>query len=298
MINSHKPIDLDLIRQRSEEAKSLLSPCRLCPNACHAERGKGEIGHCGVGVQALVSSAFPHHGEEENISGRRGSGTVFFAGCNLSCVYCQNFELSQQLEGVDLDDSGLAAQFMALQMAGCHNLNLVSPTHVVPQILAALAIAVEEGFSLPIVYNSGGYDSLETLALLDGVVDVYMPDFKYTDSETAAMYSRAPDYPEAAKDALKEMHRQVGDLVIDENGLAVRGLLVRHLVLPENLAGTREAMRFIARELSTETAVNIMGQYRPAGDAGLYPKLDRPASLAEIVNAKRIAEAEGLTRLL
>ncbi|MBZ0257109.1 radical SAM protein, partial [bacterium] len=215
-----------------------------------------------------------------------------------SCVYCQNYDLSHDLDGLEISPSCLSAQMLALQMAGCHNLNLVSPTHVVPQILDALTLAVEQGFHLPIVYNTGGYDSMDALRLLDGIVDVYMPDFKYFDEETALQYSSARDYPLVVKEALREMHRQVGDLQTDENGLAVRGLLIRHLVLPEGLAGTASAMKFIAEEISPNTAVNIMGQYRPAGEACLHPKIDRAVTLTELMEAKRLAQDAGLTRIL
>lgn len=295
---SAKPLDLTLVRERARAAKTLLSPCQLCPHGCGAKRDHGETGRCGLSAQAVVSSAFPHKGEEECLSGQSGSGTIFFSGCNLSCVYCQNADLSRDREGLEITPSCLAAQMIALQMAGCHNLNLVSPTHVVPQILDALALAVEQGFHLPIVYNTGGYDLLETLHLLEGVVDIYMPDFKYSDNATAERYSSAPDYFTAAQDALREMHRQVGDLQMNDEGLAVSGLLVRHLVLPEGLAGTREAMRFLADDISQNTAVNIMGQYRPAGDACLHPKIDRAVNLEEIIQAKRIAQDAGLTRVL
>jgi len=254
---------------------------------------------CKVGRYAIVSSYFPHHGEEDCLRGWRGSGTIFLSGCNLRCVYCQNFEISWGLEGAPARPERLAGMMLELQARGCHNINFVTPEHVVPQIMEALPLAISGGLRLPLVYNTSGYDSLESLALLDGIVDIYMPDFKYWEPEMARTYSRAPDYPEVAKRALKEMHRQVGDLVMDERGVAQRGLLIRHLVLPDNIAGTREVMNWIARELSPNSYVNVMAQYHPAGKVSgkEFAALNRCLTAREFEAAVEAACRAGLTRL-
>jgi len=244
-----------------------------------------------------VASVMPHHGEERCLSGMRGSGTIFFAGCNLSCVFCQNSDLSHDREGEKLSTRELAEAMFYLQEIDCHNLNLVTPTHVVPQILESLALAVDWGFHLPIVYNSGGYESIETLQLLDGIVDIYMPDFKYWDEDAAERLSGARDYPEIARLAVREMHRQVGDLVVDDSGLAIRGLLVRHLVLPDGLAGTEPIVNFLAQEISPNTYVNIMGQYRPHFRAYEHASLKRAVTYEELSNARQQASDAGLTRM-
>jgi putative pyruvate formate lyase activating enzyme len=244
-----------------------------------------------------VASHGPHFGEERPISGRQGSGTVFFSGCNLHCLFCQNYDISQRLSGLEVDDSELAEIFLDVQRMGCHNLNLVSPSHVVPQITTALVVAIEGGFRLPIVYNSGGYESLEILRLLDGVIDVYMPDLKYADGSVSGKYSDVPDYPEKARTALREMHRQVGDLAMDDSGVARRGLLVRHLVLPEGLAGSEACFRFLADELSPDTYVNVMDQYRPSYRAYDYPQVSRRLTREEFAVARRAALDAGLLRL-
>lgn len=276
-----------------------LSPCRVCPRECPVDRLSDEIGVCRTGRHARVSSAFAHHGEEDVLRGWRGSGTVFFSYCNLKCVFCQNYDISWRGEGRVLDAPELAGLMLALQERGCHNLNLVTPEHVVPQILEALPMAIESGLNIPIVYNTSGYDSLTSLELLDGIVDIYMPDFKVWDPSTARRLLLAEDYPSAARAAIVEMHRQVGDLEVDENGLAVQGLLVRHLVMPGGLAGTREIMRFLAQRISGDTYVNIMGQYHPAGRVGVrgrYPEINRPITAEELREAYRMAVEEGLTR--
>jgi len=271
-----------------------LSACDLCPRGCAVDRLRGERGACGVGWTALVSSAGPHHGEERPLSGWKGSGTVFFAGCNLACVFCQNWEISQRRDGDPVDDRELARLFLGLQQQGCHNLNLVTPSHVVPQILAALRLAVADGFELPVVYNSGGYDSQETLALLDGVVDIYLPDIKFADSRRAAPFLGVDDYAEVARKALREMHRQVGDLRMSAAGTARRGLLVRHLVLPDGLAGTAEILGFLAREIAPSTYLNLMDQYRPCFRAEGHPTLMRRVTRAEMQKARAEARALGL----
>ncbi len=284
------------LQRRAEAAERLLEACRVCPRECLAQRLQGETGVCGVADRAMVASYGPHFGEEAPLVGVGGSGTIFLAHCNLCCVFCQNFEISQMDEGRTVSSADLAQIMLDLQRTGCHNINFVTPTHQVPQILRALPIALEGGLQVPLVYNSGGYESLETLRLLDSVFDIYMPDFKYADADVAKRYSKVENYPEIAKAAFREMHRQVGDLVLDRRGVARRGLLVRHLVLPNNLAGTSEVVRFLA-ELSKDTYVNIMTQYRPCHRAHEYPALARRPTRAEFEEAFRLARDAGLHRL-
>jgi len=254
---------------------------------------------CRVGRHAIVSSYFPHFGEEDCLRGHRGSGTIFFAGCNLRCVFCQNFETSWKVEGEAASPRKLALMMLDLQERGCHNINFVTPEHVVPQILEALQIAVEEGLRLPLVYNTSAYDSLDSLELMDGLIDIYMPDFKFWDREMARRYVRAPDYPEAARRAIREMHRQVGPLVRDEQGLALRGRILRHLVMPGSIAGTREILGWVARELGPDTYVNVMSQYYPAGKvtASEHAEINRNISLREFREALDAAREAGLRRL-
>lgn len=285
------------LQRRVETAFHRLAACDICPRRCGVDRLAGELGNCHTGALARVSSFGPHLGEEDVLRGWRGSGTIFFTRCNLHCQFCQNYDISQTDDGDEVTPAELAAIMLHLQARGCHNINLVSPTHVVPQILAAVLIAVEAGLRLPLVYNTGGYDLLETLALLDGVIDIYMPDMKYADAAAALCYSKAPNYPKINQAAVKEMHRQVGDLQVDEHGLAVRGLLVRHLVLPGGLAGTPEVMRFLAEEVSTHTYINIMAQYHPAYRADRYSELNRPITAAEYQAAVQAALDAGLQRL-
>lgn len=284
------------LARRTREARERLSPCTVCPRECGADRLAGADCYCGGGELARVCSASPHFGEERPLVGTGGSGTIFLAGCNLRCVFCQNYEISHLRQGTEVDTAELANLMVRLQGLGCHNINFVTPTHYVPQILAALGPAIERGLRVPLVYNSGGYDGRETLRLLDGVVDIYMPDAKYADPEVAERLSGARDYPEVMRAALREMHRQVGDLEIDAEGLARRGLLVRHLVLPGGLAGTPEVMRFLA-SLSRDTYVNVMAQYRPCFRAEEYPELNRRLSAEEYHEAVEAALAAGLHRL-
>jgi putative pyruvate formate lyase activating enzyme len=296
-----KPVYLHLhqtgeLTKRAILAKERLASCTGCAWQCKVNRLGGELGKCKTGVRARVSSYFPHHGEENPLRGWRGSGTIFFARCNLSCQFCQNADISQTSAGEELDDRELAGMMLELQGYGCHNINLVSPSHVVAQILAAVALAAPAGLRLPLVYNTGGYDSLSTLQLLDGVVDIYMPDMKYADEVNALHYSKIPDYPRLNQAAVREMHRQVGDLQM-EQGLAVRGLLVRHLVLPNRLAGTAEIIRFLADEISRNTYLNLMDQYRPAFQAHHYPELNRLVAKQEFVEAVQLAHQAGLYRL-
>ncbi|MFB0546667.1 MAG: radical SAM protein [Anaerolineae bacterium] len=285
------------LKARVEEAYAHLEDCRICPRECGVNRLAGEQGVCRTGKRAVVSSYNPHFGEEAPLVGRGGSGTIFFTHCNLKCQFCQNYEISQQGEGREVEPEDLALMMLRLQALGCHNINYVSPTHVVPQILVGLLIAVEAGLSIPLVYNTGGYDPLETLTLLDGIFDIYMPDMKYADEGIARKHSKIKDYPAVNQAAVKEMHRQVGDLIMDERGVAQRGLLVRHLVLPEGLAGTAEIVSFLAEEISPNTYLNVMDQYRPCYRAYEYPPLDRRITRAEFEEAVRLAQEAGLTRL-
>ncbi len=284
--------------RRVEEALDELTPCRVCPRDCRVDRRGNEIGVCRVGRRARVASAFPHFGEEDVLRGTRGSGTVFFAGCNLTCVFCQNWEISQRPAGEELGAAELAEVFLWLQDQGVHNLNLVTPEHVVPQVLEALALAAKKGLSLPLVYNTSAYDGEKSLRLLDGVVDIYMPDFKFWKPESARRYLKAPDYPEVARRAIAEMHRQVGVLKLGADGLARRGVLLRHLVMPGFLDETREILAWVARELSPDTFVNVMGQYRPAFRVGpdRYPELNRRPYSEELAEAYAAAREAGLWR--
>jgi len=285
------------LTQRVAEARERLRRCHVCPRHCEVNRLEDERGFCLVGARPFVSSYGPHFGEEEPLRGRHGSGTIFFGSCNLRCVYCQNYEISQLREGTDVSTVELAEMMLSLQDRGCHNINLVTPSHQVPQILEGLLVAADRGLRIPLVYNTSSYDELGTLRLLDGVVDLYLPDFKYSDAAVALRYSQVESYPAVAKAAIKEMHRQVGNLVLDEQGLAVRGVLVRHLVLPGGLAGTAEVMRFLAEELSPDTYVNIMDQYRPCYKAFHYPPLNRGITAEEFEEAVRLAKVNGLRRL-
>jgi putative pyruvate formate lyase activating enzyme len=284
------------LEKRASEAISRLACCDLCPRCCGVDRLSDQRGFCQTGRLAGVASYTPHFGEEDCLVGRAGSGTIFFSGCNLSCVFCQNCDISQQVSGRAVSSEELARMMLALQDCGCHNINFVTPTHVVPQILEALVLAREGGLYLPLVYNSGGYDSVETLGLLDGVFDIYMPDAKYGQDGPALKYSCAPGYVDRMKAAIKEMHRQVGDLVMDEDGIAMRGLLVRHLVLPEGAAGTAEVVCFLSQEISKNTYLNVMAQYHPDYQACRYPELSRPISVREYSQALALAKESGLAR--
>jgi putative pyruvate formate lyase activating enzyme len=277
------------------EAAARLEACDICARRCGVNRRLSSEGAgCHTGGRVWVSSYGPHFGEEDPLVGSGGSGTIFFTWCNLRCQFCQNYEISQAGDGREVEPDEIARMMLDLQAQGCHNINLVSPSHVVPQVLAGLLLAAEAGLRLPLVYNTGGYDSLETLALLDGIVDIYMPDMKYADAVVARRYSGVSGYPEVNRAAVQEMHRQVGDLTMDERGVAKRGLLVRHLVLPEGLAGTAETVRFLRGEVSPHTHINVMQQYRPCYRAHDLPPLDRPVTRAEYVVALRLAEEAGL----
>ena len=297
---SFEPAYLQLLRMgelehRVQDAYLHLASCDLCAQECHVDRHT-ERGVCRTGIQAVVSSYGPHHGEEAPLSGSRGSGTIFFTFCNMRCQFCQNYDISQLGEGHEAEPEEIAATMLELQAMGCHNINFVSPSHVVAQILAAVALAAQAGLRLPLVYNTGGYDSLAALGLLDGVVDIYMPDMKYADARLAIRLSKARNYPEANRAAVKEMHRQVGDLVMDERGIAQRGLLVRHLVMPGGLAGTPEVARFLAEEISCDTYINVMAQYHPCYKAFEHPPLDRRITSKEYADAVAACHAAGLRR--
>ena len=285
------------LQDRARQALERLRDCALCPRECHVDRLSNERGFCRTGRRAIVSSFHAHYGEEAPLVGSSGSGTIFFSACNLLCNFCQNYEISHLREGVEAEPGQMAAMMLRLAGSGCHNINFVTPSHVVPQILEALVLAVPRGLGVPLVYNSGGYDRVETLTLLDGVVDIYMPDFKFWDGEAAERYCGAPDYVARAREALREMHRQVGDLRLDDRGIAVRGLLVRHLVMPGDAASTGEVMSFLAGEISPDTYVNVMDQYRPCGGARNTPEINRRITGAEYRQALEAARRAGLHRL-
>jgi putative pyruvate formate lyase activating enzyme len=285
------------LHERVGKAETLLRSCTLCPRECRVDRTAGKRGFCRTGIRPFVSSWGPHFGEERPLVGRHGSGTIFFGNCNLGCLFCQNYSISHLGAGAETSFEALADVMLELQALGCHNINLVTPTHQMPMILRSLEIAAGAGLRLPLVYNCGGYESLDAVMLLEDIVDIYMPDFKFSDPAAALRYANAKDYPDAARKAIKEMHRQVGDLVMDDEGVAVRGLLIRHLVLPENVAGTAEVVRFIAEELSPDTYVNIMDQYRPCYQAAEHPPLDRRITAPEFTDAVELARKAGLRRL-
>jgi putative pyruvate formate lyase activating enzyme len=249
-------------------------------------------------VKARVSSYAPHFGEEPQLVGRNGSGTIFFTHCNLLCNFCQNYDISHEGVGQDVEEEELAAMMLYLQLSGCHNINFVTPSHVVPQIIGALEIAIEQGLSVPLVYNTSGYDTVETLRLLEGIIDIYMPDFKFLDARAARNTCRSDNYPEVAKAAIKEMYRQVGNLKTDDSGVAYRGLLIRHLIMPGAIEDSRNIIRYIVSEISPEAFVNIMPQYRPCGEVAETPRFDRPLLQAEYDEVLSIAEEEGLVNVI
>jgi len=305
----HTPAYLELNRQgklatRVEDALLDLGHCRTCPRECEVDRLRDDVGICRTGRHAIVASAAPHMGEEACLVGRRGSGTIFFSYCNLKCVFCQNYSLSQWRDGVEMTPEQIAELMLRLQNWGCHNINFVTPEHVVPQVIAAVGAAAVRGLELPLVYNTSAYDSLASLRMLDGLVDIYMPDFKFWFSESARRFSKAEDYPQRARAALQEMHRQVGPLLLDSAGVAKRGLLVRHLVMPGLLKESEAIFRWLAEEISPDTFVNIMGQYRPSYRVGerlrdgtrRFAEIDRRPSLAELEAAHAAAKRAGLWR--
>ncbi len=274
-------------------AYSLLESCELCPRACKVNRLNGEKGFCGIGARAIISSAGPHHGEESVLVDNGGSGTIFFAGCNLGCVFCQNYDISQLRNGNEIETGDMVDMMLELQIRGCVNINFVTPTHVVPHIIESVFIARERGLTIPIVYNCGGYESIESLQLLEGTIDIYMPDAKYLNPDSSGKYSLAHDYPDVMRSALLKMYRQVGDLEIN-NGVAIRGLLVRHLVMPDNVAYSLEVIDFIVNEVSENTFINVMEQYRPTFNVHKFPEIDRPVTRQEFSEVCEYAKNRGL----
>ncbi len=296
-IASYLKISFEEFAGRIKQADKILRECTLCPRQCKVDRTAGEAGFCKTGDKLLISSSGPHFGEERPLVGYHGSGTIFFGYCNLGCIYCQNWTISHLGEGDEMSFEQLANIMLSLQRSGCHNINLVTPTHQMPMILHSINIAKRLGLTVPIIYNCGGYESLELLEILDGIIDIYMPDYKYSDPEMGLKYSKAKDYPQIAQAAIKEMHRQVGVLTLDEWGIAQRGLLIRHLVLPCNIAGTKDFAEFVAQEISKATYVNIMNQYRPCYKAFDYPELNRRITNKEYKDAIKTALDAGLKRL-
>ncbi|HIC86032.1 MAG TPA: radical SAM protein [Desulfobacterales bacterium] len=292
-----KAYERGVLRQRIQEALDRLDSCMLCPRQCGVNRLEGEEGICRTGRKVRVASYNAHFGEEAPLVGKYGSGTIFISSCNLLCRFCQNYEISHLREGFEVEPEQLAAMMIQLAQRGCHNINFVTPSHVVPQILEALPIAIEQGLRVPLVYNSSGYDAVETLKLLEGIFDIYMPDFKFWDKKWAERYCDAPDYPEAARMALKEMYRQVGDLELNEEGIAVKGLLVRHLVMPGGIAGTLKVAEFISKEISPNTYINVMDQYRPCGEVHGDDIIGRRLTASEFRKAVEATKAAGLHRL-
>jgi len=298
-----KPKYLDLynsgeLKKRAEKLKAIYKSCVLCPWDCRIDRTAGRTGVCNSADKAKVSSATPHFGEEPMISGDKGSGTIFFSNCNLRCKFCQNYQISKEGLGNEVSDEQLAGMMVMLQSKGCHNINLVSPTHFLPNIISALVAAAEKGLVLPLVYNTNGYEKVETLKILDGIVDIYLPDTKYSVNSTALRLSDAPEYFDYNKAALKEMYRQAGDLEMDDSGIAVRGLIVRHLVLPNDLAGSKKIFEFLAKEISKNVHVGIMAQYKPCYKAIDDPELGRTLTGNEYRKAVRWAKEAGLTNIL
>lgn len=290
-------LETDEFAKRTIIAREILKHCTLCPWECGVDRTKGELGECQIDSTARVYSYMPHHGEEIPLRGQRGSGTIFFSGCNMHCQFCQNADISQENYGMLVSTEKISSMMLDLQARGCHNINLVSPTHVVPQMLNALYTAAQNGLHLPLVYNTGGYDAIDTLKLLDGIIDIYMPDMKYADSRNAMKYSLIPNYPYHNQKAVKEMHRQVGDLELDKNGIALKGLLVRHLVLPGNISNTEQVMTYLAQNISTKTYVNIMNQYRPEYHSDQFPELRRRVPSDEFQTAVETAIICGIERI-
>ena len=285
------------LQERIDHAVEMMKDCTVCPRDCHVDRLSGKLGFCRTGKNARVASLHAHFGEEAPLVGTHGSGTIFFRSCNLLCCFCQNYDISHDANGGEVEPKDLAGMILSLQKRGCHNINFVTPSHVVPQILQALVIAIEYGLNVPLVYNTGGYDKAETLKILDGIFDIYMPDFKFWDEKWAEKFCKAADYRKMAAAAIKEMHRQVGDLVVDESGIAVKGLLVRHLVMPNGVANTRKIMEFLAEKISKDTYVNIMDQYHPCGKAMWDPMINRRINRSEYSEAVQLARDAGLHRL-
>ncbi len=284
------------LHQRAQLLTEFLKECWLCPRECGVNRLEGEVGVCQAGKDLVVSSAFPHFGEELPLVGRHGSGTIFLTHCNLRCTFCQNYDISHLGSGERMTFSDLARVMLKLQKMGCHNINFVTPTQYTPQIVSSLPEAIEGGLRIPIVYNCSGYESIEVIRLLEGVIDIYMPDVKYLDEKHSKRFSNAPDYPEVVKQVLREMHRQVGDLTMDSRGIAERGLLIRHLVMPNGVASSEAVFKFIAEEISAHSYVNIMDQYRPEYRACEYPEINRRITHKEFLEAIQWAKRFHLYR--
>jgi len=284
------------LKKRVQTLEDILKDCRLCPRECRVNRLEGELGYCRADSGLTVSSAFPHFGEESPLVGVHGSGTIFLTHCNLRCIFCQNYDISHLGRGERITSSDMARMMIRLQELGCHNINFVTPTHYVPQIVASLPEAVEHGLRIPLVYNCSGYESLEVIQLLEGIVDIYMPDAKFMDEKYSKEYCNAPDYPGVLKKVLKEMHRQVGDLKTDSHGIAEKGLLIRHLVMPGGVASSESVLRFIAEEISVHTYVNIMDQYRPEHHACEHVPIHRRTTHKEYLEATQLAKRFQLHR--
>jgi putative pyruvate formate lyase activating enzyme len=296
MSTYHKLYEEGKLKFIEEKLSSSLSECKLCPRECKVNRIKGEVGFCKTKKYAIVASVGPHFGEEAPLVGENGSGTIFISGCNLGCIFCQNYDISHKMEGREVKDEELGKMMINLQEIGCHNINIVTPTHVVPQIIRALKYAIEWGLRIPLVYNTGGYEKVDTLRLIEGVFDIYMPDFKFYNKEIAKKLANAEDYPERVKESIEEMYRQVGDLQV-EKGIAKRGLIIRHLILPKNLANTKEVLKFVGEKISKNTYLNIMDQYRPCGESWKVEELGRGISYNEYFEAIKVAQEVGLCRL-
>lgn len=300
--HSFQPSYLSLYRsgelqKRAEILEARLAACDLCPQDCRVNRLAGERGFCRSGALPIVASVCSHHGEEPPLSGTKGSGTIFFGNCNMRCVYCQNYQISQdprKMRAREMSVNALAQEMLRVQGLGCHNINLVSPSHFVPQIVRALCAAVPLELRLPLVYNTGGYDSLETIRLLDGIIDIYLPDIRYASNAAAKKYSRAPDYVEHARAAIREMHRQVGLLKLDENGIARRGVIVRHLILPGGLAGSAESLAWLAQNISPDVYLSVMAQYYPAHRAARFPEVARRITPAEYDEVMALMDRLGM----
>jgi putative pyruvate formate lyase activating enzyme len=289
-------LEKGLYKEKLIRAQSMLQKCNVCPRTCKVNRINDELGECKAGFEPIISSYFPHFGEERPLVGSRGSGTIFIAGCNLQCLFCQNYETSHLCEGKPVSIEQFSSMMLELQRLGCHNINIVTPSHIVPQLIEAVFLAATNGLRLPLVYNSSGYDALASLRLLEGVVDIYMPDLKFFNNELAARYTTVSDYSHISRKAIKEMHRQVGDLVI-EDGIAKKGLLVRHLVMPGLGEDSKKILQFIANEISLNTYLNIMPQYRPAGEAHRYPEISHSLPYSEFIAAIEYARSLGMSRL-
>lgn len=285
-----------VLYERIQILKQFLEECQLCPRRCKVNRIRGQKGYCKAPAELMVSSAFPHFGEEPPLVGKHGSGTIFLTHCNLRCVFCQNYEISHLGHGEKITPKELAEVMLYLQRQGCHNINFVTPTHYVPQIVESLSYAIEMGLNIPLVYNCGGYESLEIVKLLEGIFDIFMPDIKFLNPTYSSLFCEAPNYPQVVKAVVKEMHRQVGDLKLNEEGIAFKGLLIRHLVMPNGMSDTYEVLKFVATEISVHSYINIMAQYRPLYKAHDFPHINRRITPKEYIEAIQLARALGLYR--